>query len=113
MKTTQLSKTTLDFLEPTPLPFYLNGEWITSSSTIEVIAPATTQQVATIALATASDINESVDKAAVAFKAWSTETVEFRATRLRKLADLITRDAQILAELECIDVGKPISARGS
>lgn len=110
MKTTQLNKNTLDFLEPAQLPFYLNGEWVTSSSTVGVIDPATTQQVATVALATANDINESVDKAAVAFKTWSAETVEFRTSCLRKLAELINRDAQVLAELECIDVGKPISA---
>jgi aldehyde dehydrogenase (NAD+) len=110
MKTTELSQSTLDFLEPTQLPFYQNGSWVNSSSTVEVINPATTQQIATIALATANDINESVDKAAIAFKTWSTESVEYRATCLRKLANLITRDALIFADLECIDVGKPISA---
>lgn len=110
MNKANLSKSTLDFLEPSALPFYSNGQWLASTTNIDVIDPATTQNIASIALASSNDINNAVDNATIAFKTWSSESVEFRTSCLTKLAELITRDAQILAELECIDVGKPISA---
>ena len=110
MNTIKLSKSTIGFLEPSTLPFYSEGKWLSSSSSVDVINPATTAKIANVALASPEDINQSIDGAVTAFKSWSKQSVEFRSACLKKLAELITRDEQVLAELECIDVGKPISA---
>ncbi|WP_440875995.1 aldehyde dehydrogenase family protein [Thalassotalea sp. PLHSN55] len=110
MTKAKLSKSTLDFLEPMQLPFFSNGDWQTSAQAIDVIDPATSEKIASVSLASARDIDQAIDSAANAFTAWSTQSITLRTRCLRNLAQLIQRDEQILAELECIDVGKPISA---
>ncbi|MGR5144439.1 aldehyde dehydrogenase family protein [Photobacterium sp. DNB23_23_1] len=101
---------TLGFLEPAQLPFYSNGQWIQSDQAITVENPATGANIADVCLADAEATNLAVLAAEAAFPVWSKSEVAFRSEKLRKLAQLIERDSQVLADLECVDVGKPVAA---
>lgn len=61
-------------------------------------------------VATPQDVDRAVAAAREAFKTtWGKNVTGFeRARLLSKLADLMERDQQILAELECLDNGKPV-----
>lgn len=110
MENYTLHQDTLAFIEPNPVPLYMNGKWITTDNQINVIDPATSQVIATAAIADQTLVNQAVSCAESAFQSWGKTTPEYRANLLNKLAELIDRDTQILAELESIDVGKPVSA---
>ena len=105
-----LDPKTLEFLEPATLPFYVNGNWSQSDQTLMVENPATGTRVANVCLADAKATDQAVLAADAAFPFWSKAEVAFRSEKLRKLAQLIERDSQVLADLECIDVGKPVAA---
>ncbi len=108
MKTYTLQDQTHAFVEASPQKFYLNGEWQASEKAIDVIDPATATVITQVSLAQPDDVANAVGSAESAFKAWSKTDPSERAGLLRKLAELIRRDLPILAELESIDVGKPI-----
>lgn len=101
---------TLAFVETNPMPFLLNGEWVQSKHTIGAHNPATGAPIATVSLGDAEDVDKAVLAADQAFKTWRKTTPKSRADKMLKLAELVMRDCQILAELECIDVGKPVAA---
>jgi aldehyde dehydrogenase (NAD+) len=63
-----------------------------------------------VALASSRDIDVAVAAARQAFQtSWGKNVTGFERSRLiNKLADLIERDAQELAELETINNGKPL-----
>lgn len=102
-----LNPNTLAFLENKPLAFFSNGEWLRSGQSIDVVDPATNKAVTQIAMAQPQDMNDAVSHAEVAFKSWGATAPAKRQALLQKLASLIRRDEDILAELESIDVGKP------
>lgn len=74
-----------------------------------VINPATEQPIATYRNATSADVDEAVQRAVAAKRAWgSTPPVE-RAELLLKIADAVEAEAEEFALLECENVGKPIT----
>ncbi len=102
---------TLAFLEKSPKQLFINNEWVAphSGKTFETLNPATGQPLAEIALADEQDVNAAVQAAAAAFRGpWSQLVAADRAALLFKLADLIDAHADVLAELETLDNGKPI-----
>ena len=91
---------------------FINGEWVNSSSgeTVEDINPATDEVIAETQRATAEDVNKAVAASAKAYEeVWFDTPPTERAGMLLKLADRLEEDAEELARLESIDMGKPIS----
>ncbi|MET0361054.1 MAG: aldehyde dehydrogenase family protein, partial [Sphingobium sp.] len=92
---------------------YVGGEWLDAASgeTIETINPYTTQPWATIPRGTAADADRAVTAARAALKApsWTRLTASARGALLRKLAGLMERDAEKLAQVESRDNGKLIA----
>ena len=93
------------------------GLWIDNTSvasasgaTFTTTNPATGEVLAEVAEATEEDVARAVDSArtALASKAWRRTDAHKRSRLLWKLADLIERDAQVIAETETRDNGKPI-----
>lgn len=89
----------------------IDGQWVESSSgeTFETSDPATGEVLARVARGNAADIDRAVKAARRAFlnPAWRKMSANDRTRLLLKLADLIERDADELAVLECLDNGKP------
>lgn len=89
----------------------IGGEWVLphSGRMIRSIDPATEDVWAEVAEADATDIDLAVDAARSALRGpWGRMTASARGGLLYKLADLLRRDAQRLAEIESRDNGKPV-----
>jgi 1-pyrroline dehydrogenase len=91
---------------------FIGGEWVDAveGATLDDINPATGEVIAEVALATKVDAEHAVQAAQTAYdNVWFDTPPKERAGMLFKLADAIEEDADELARLEAIDVGKPIS----
>jgi len=89
----------------------IGGEWVDpeSDKTIPVIDPSSKKVVGAIADASLADVDRAVAAARIAFDdgRWTGLPPVVRETMIHNLADLITKHADELAELEAIDNGKP------
>ncbi|MBF6620264.1 MAG: aldehyde dehydrogenase family protein [Patulibacter sp.] len=72
--------------------------------------PATGRPLATVARAGSEDVDRAVRAAGAAFERWSRSPGNERERLLLRLADLVERDLEPLAELESLDTGKPFAA---
>ena len=90
----------------------IDGQWRDSVSgkTFETINPATEEVIAEVAEGDKADIDLAVKAARRAFDSgpWRKTDARDRGRLLYKLAELIERDIDALAELETLDNGKPI-----
>ncbi len=91
----------------------IDGKWRDSASgnTFDTINPATEEVIAQVAEGDAADIDLAVKAARKAFDSgpWRKTDARDRGRLLYKLADLIEKNVDELAELETLDNGKPIS----
>ena len=109
-KELQISEETQKFLESNHL-LYINGEWKQSSSGeyIEVIDPATENNIAKVQSGNSEDIDCAVQAAREALTGeWSKITSHDRAQILHRLSDEIESNFSVLSELEVLDNGMPM-----
>ncbi|ODT17016.1 MAG: aldehyde dehydrogenase [Kaistia sp. SCN 65-12] len=97
---------------PEPLNL-IGGEWVgaTSGRKLDVVSPSDGKVFASIAAGESRDIDRAVTAARHAFEEgeWGTLTALQRGRLLVKVSELITRDAEELAQIESLDTGKPTS----
>ncbi len=90
----------------------IGGRWVDADSgrEFETRDPATGEVLGVVADAGASDVDAAVDAAREAYAdpAWRNMTPAERGRLLWRIADLIERDADALAELETRDQGQPL-----
>ncbi len=103
----------LEFLKRSPTKLLIGGKWVPAKSgkTFETINPANEEVLALVAEGDKADVDEAVKAARKAFEEgkWRTISPHQRARNLLKVADLIDKYAEELAELESLDNGKPVS----
>jgi aldehyde dehydrogenase (NAD+) len=90
----------------------INNKWVNSSDgrTFKTINPATEELIANVQWGSVQDVNTAVNAAREAFEGpWRRTSAVQRANLLYKLADLIEKNREELAQLESLDNGKPIS----
>jgi len=91
----------------------INNRWTDSRSgkTFPTINPATGEEICQVAEADAADVDLAVTAARTAFNEgkWRKISAAERGRMLNRLADLIEKHADELAELESLDNGKPLS----
>ena len=91
---------------------FIGGKWRDSanSKTAPTFNPASEEEILQVAQATEQDVNDAVDSAYEAFHngEWSKMGPHDRAKVLNNIADLIEENADQLAQLESLDVGKPL-----
>ncbi len=84
---------------------YIGGEWVDSSTSFEDHSPLDWNIIlARVSRGGAPEAARAVDAALAAFPAWSALGPEGRAPYLHRLADLIDRDVERLAAVECLDM---------
>ena len=116
--TTQVTPTTQSEAAPIVAQMLIGGESVDAAdgATFDVVNPATGKTIATAPLGGRADVDRAVDAARAAFddrKGWANWAAGKRGRSLSKLADLIKKNSEELAQLESRNVGKPISgARG-
>jgi aminobutyraldehyde dehydrogenase len=88
---------------------FIAGEFVESESgaTMEVLNPATGEVIAEVPRGTAEDVGHAVSAAKTAWSEWQSKTPKGRMELLLKLADVIDENAEELARLESLNVGKP------
>jgi 1-pyrroline dehydrogenase len=91
---------------------FVGGEWVDAASgaTMEVINPATGETIAAVPSCSADDVDRAVEAAKKALPEWLDATPKERSELLHKLADVMDEHAEELAQLESLNVGKPLMA---
>jgi 1-pyrroline dehydrogenase len=82
----------------------------TTEGTLRVLNPATGEAIATVPNMSADEVDAVVDRAREALPSWLDATPAERSELLLKLADVITDNAEELAQIESRNVGKPLMA---
>ncbi len=103
--------TARDFCARNPLPFFIDGEWVTGDNeAVPVHDPATGQAICAVGSAAESQVDRAVLAARRSFdnQYWAGMRPDQRAIALQRWADLVERDQTVLSELETIQTGKPI-----
>lgn len=89
---------------------YINGEWSTAGDgVINVMNPATGEQVGTVPNGGEDEATQAIDAAAVAFPEWSKTTAYHRSELLMKWHDLLMENKQEVAEIMTKEMGKPLA----
>jgi 1-pyrroline dehydrogenase len=91
---------------------FIGGDWVDSASgeTMEVINPATGETIAEVPRCGAEDVDRAVEAAKKVLPDWLDKTPKDRSELLHALADVIDAHAEELAQLESLNVGKPLMA---
>src|ERR1700674_3874081 len=94
-----------------PTKLLINGKWVDAASgkTFPTINPSTGEVITQVAEADAADVDKAVAaaRAGVGKGAWGKMSASARGVLMNKLADLIEKNIEELAELEALDNGKP------
>ena len=102
-----------EFLKSQPLKLFIGGQWVDAASgeTFETRDPGEGKPLARVVAAGKADIDRAVKAAEKAFQEsdWAAMPANDRAVVLHRLADLLDTHREILAQLESLDVGKPLA----
>lgn len=105
----------MEYEQPTGL--FINNRFVPSQQhkTFEVINPSTEEEICHVYEGREEDVDLAVNAADEAFRngSWSKVDPQERGKALYRLAELMERDAELLASIETLDNGKAIvNARG-
>ncbi|MBI2995673.1 MAG: aldehyde dehydrogenase family protein [Candidatus Melainabacteria bacterium] len=111
-KQLELHQSVVKFLSSAPKKMLIGGEFVSAKSgkTFDTINPATGEVIVKVCEASSEDIDKAVKAARKAFEGeWKKVTPYQRQQLLLKLADLVEKNSEELAQLETLDNGKPIN----
>jgi aldehyde dehydrogenase (NAD+) len=90
----------------------IDGQWVEGAKKFDTINPATEEVLTQVVEASSADVDRAVVSARKAFDdrkgAWRKMSASERGRLIWRLADLIEKNLEELAELETLDNGKPI-----
>mmetsp|Transcript_12726 Transcript_12726/g.23094 ORF Transcript_12726/g.23094 Transcript_12726/m.23094 type:complete len:582 (+) Transcript_12726:107-1852(+) len=94
---------------PIKTKLFINNRWVESVSgrTFETVNPATEEVICDVDWAQKADVDAAVRAAHKAFPSWSQTNGSHRRDLILKLADLMEKHKERLAEVEALDNGKP------
>jgi aminomuconate-semialdehyde/2-hydroxymuconate-6-semialdehyde dehydrogenase len=94
-----------------PVLNYINGGFVSAQSglTLNTMNPASGEVITTLPKSDASDVQAATEAAMAAGAAWGATSLEERAAWLHRIADALEEHAETIAQLECLDTGKPIT----
>merc|ERR1719326_1903808 len=94
---------------PMETRLFINNEFVNAKSgkTLKSVNPRTEEVIAEFQCAEQSDVDAAVDAAEKAFKTWKKSNGCDRRDMLLKLAELMEKHRDQLAEMESLDNGKP------
>lgn len=87
---------------------YINGEWIKTDNTLDIINPATNEIVDKVHLVDKQMTERAIQHARQAFKEWSQKTAGERAGYLRAIANKIEENKEQFARMITLEMGKSI-----
>lgn len=90
-------------------PLYLNGQWVQSKKTIRVINPSTTDVFAEVCTVDRSAVAQAIADAHAAFPTWRALPGKARGAFLNKIADIVERRRDEIAQTITQENGKPLA----
>jgi aldehyde dehydrogenase (NAD+)/phenylacetaldehyde dehydrogenase len=106
------SRPELALVDRLPRKHLIGGRWVDglSDATFETVDPATGAVLATLPAGNAADVDRAVRAARTAYEeTWRELSPAAKGRCLLRLADLIDENAEELATIETLDVGKPLT----
>lgn len=88
---------------------YINGEWISSPQTLEVLNPADNSLLGTVPNLGETETAAAITAANNALPAWRSKTAKERAAILRNWFNLILENQEDLAVMMTLEQGKPLA----
>lgn len=88
---------------------FIGGRFESTSTHLDSFDPSTGRVWAKIPDSGAADVDKAVQEARRAFATWSKEPARKRSDVMKKVADLIEANLEILAAVESKDQGKPVA----
>ena len=102
------------FLDGGPKRLLIGGRWVEAASgrTFDTLNPATGEVLARVARGDGEDIDRAVAAARTAFEEgpWATMTASERGRIIYRVAELLEERAELFAQIETLDNGKPLTA---
>ena len=92
-----------------PTQLFVGGAWRDGDGTFAVEDPATGETIAEVADASASDGEAALAAAHAAFAAWRDTAPRERSAVLRRAYSLTMERKEALAEVMCLEMGKPLA----
>ena len=91
--------------------FYINGKWVEprSKNTMPVINPATEEQIGTVAMGNAEDVDLAVSAANKAFVTFSQTSIQDRLDLLIKIKDVTQKRFEELVKAMSTEMGAPMT----
>ena len=91
--------------------FYINGKWVEprSKNTMPVINPATEEQIGTVAMGNAEDVDLAVSAANEAFATFSQTSIQDRLDLLIKIKDVTQKRFEELVKAMSTEMGAPMT----
>ena len=91
--------------------FYINGKWVEprSKNTMPVINPATEEQIGTVAMGNADDVDLAVSVANEAFVTFSQTSIQDRLDLLIKIKDVTQKRFEELVKAMSTEMGAPMT----
>lgn len=89
----------------------IDGQWIEASDgrVVDVLNPANDERIAQVPSIGETETRNAIDAAWRAQKSWASKTANQRGALISKLADLMRRDTDRLAEIMTLEQGKPLA----
>ncbi len=88
---------------------YINGKFVTSKQTFDVINPATGKTIAALPDLNISDCTKAIQAAHSAWESWKNSTATERSVIVRNWYNLIQQHKESLAEIMTLESGKPLA----
>src|SRR6476659_8405245 len=88
---------------------YLNGQWVGSSQTIEVVDPATEQPLARVATVSREQVKQAIADAHASVASWRQLPAKSRGEYLHAIADNVARRSDEIARTITRENGKPVA----
>ena len=94
----------------TPVLLHINGEWTPGSSGefLDVVNPATGENVLKVARATIADLDRAAEAAVVGFDVWRRTSAIERSQIMRKAAGILRERVDGIAVQLTLENGKPL-----
>src|SRR5690606_7453405 len=92
-----------------PARAYINGKFLTSRKTFDVVNPATGETLASVPDLSVSDCRKAIKHADAAWSAWRNTDTNTRSNIVRKWYELILTNKPEIARIMTQESGKPLT----
>ncbi|RQG87886.1 aldehyde dehydrogenase [Natrarchaeobius halalkaliphilus] len=87
---------------------FINGEYRSAAETFDIENPSTGETIATVGIADEETVDDAIETAREAQREWAALDASERGRVLRRVGERLTDSVDELAELESLEMGRPI-----